>query len=167
MLISPAFAQGAGGAQGGDPFGLILMFGLMIAVIYFLLIRPQQKRAKEHREMVNAVRRGDTVVTQGGIVGKVTRVLDDNEVQVEIADGVRVKILKATLSDVRSKSEPAEKKESPNNNKDNNNKGNNKKGGNKKAANTNKKSEAETAEDVDAEDDSADAEPASDDKSSS
>ena len=79
----------------------------MFAVFYFLLIRPQQKKAKEHRNMVDNVRRGDEVVTGGGIVGKVTKVKDDHHIQVEIAEGVRINVVKGTLSDVRTKSAPA------------------------------------------------------------
>lgn len=109
MLISPAFAQAAGGAAGGgNMIASLLPFVLIIVVFYFLLIRPQQKRAKQHREMVAAVRRGDTVVTSGGVIGKVSKVVDDNEVEVEIASGVKVRVLKPTLSDVRSKNEPAD-----------------------------------------------------------
>ncbi len=75
--------------------------------MWFLVFRPQQQRVKEHKAMVEGVRRGDTVVTSGGIVGKVTRVFDDSdEILVEIADGVRVKVIRGTLSDVRSKTEP-------------------------------------------------------------
>jgi preprotein translocase subunit YajC len=81
----------------------MLMFVPIIGIFYFLLIRPQQQRAKKHQDMVNAVRRGDTVVTAGGLVGKVTKVRDDGEVLVEIADNVQVRVIKATLTDVRSK----------------------------------------------------------------
>jgi preprotein translocase subunit YajC len=79
---------------------------LIIGIMYFLMIRPQQKRLKAHREMVAAVRRGDTVVTSGGIIGKVTKVEDD-ELQIEIADGVRIKVLRPTISEVRGKGEGA------------------------------------------------------------
>ena len=87
-----------------DPFlstmmPLILLFG----IFYFLLIRPQQQRVKAHQQMVEAVRRGDTVVTAGGLVGKVAKVKDDGEVMVEIADNVQVRVLKSTLSEVRAK----------------------------------------------------------------
>jgi len=83
---------------------------LLIGVVfYFLLIRPQQKRVKEHRAMVDGVRRGDTVVTAGGITGKVTKVRDDNIVQVEIAPDVKVDVVKSTLTDIRGKTEPATK----------------------------------------------------------
>lgn len=105
MLISPAYAQDAGGTGGFDLMA-ILPLVLIFVVFYFLLIRPQQKRAKEHKSMIAAVRRGDTVVTGGGLIGRVTKVLDDAEVQVEIADGVRVKIARSTLSEVRSRGEP-------------------------------------------------------------
>ena len=79
---------------------------LMFVIFYFLLFRPQQQRAKQHREMVSNIRRGDTVVTSGGIIGKVTRVKDDNEIEVEIAENTRVRVVKATVADVRAKGEP-------------------------------------------------------------
>ena len=85
-------------------FPLILIF----AIMYFLLIRPQQKKAKSHAAMVAAVQRGDRVVTAGGLYGKVTKVKDDNEIEVEIATGVKVRVVQSTLSSVISKTEPAE-----------------------------------------------------------
>ncbi|MCY1125894.1 preprotein translocase subunit YajC [Frigidibacter sp. RF13] len=107
MFITPAYAQAAGGAGGGAALAqfvpLILIFGIM----YFLLIRPQQKKMKEHQAMVSALRRGDQVVTAGGIRAKVTKVIDDKDVEVEIADGVKVRIVRATISAVVSKTEPA------------------------------------------------------------
>ena len=103
MLITPAYAQGAGG--GGDFFIQILPFLLIFVIMYFLIIRPQQRRLKEHREMVSALRRGDTVVTAGGMIGKVTKV-DENEIQVELAPDIRVKVVRSTVSEVRSKNEP-------------------------------------------------------------
>lgn len=107
MFITPAYAQAAGGAGGVSALAqfvpLILIFGIM----YFLLIRPQQKKMKDHRAMVDALRRGDQVVTAGGIRAKVTKVLDDGDVEVEIADGVKVKVVKSTISHVVSKTEPA------------------------------------------------------------
>ena len=106
MWISPAYAQ-AGGGDGAGFLIQILPLVLIFVIFYFLLIRPQQQRMKKHQEMVNAVRRGDTVVTAGGIVGKVSKVIDDREAEVEIADGVKVKVVKSTLQDVRSKTEPA------------------------------------------------------------
>jgi len=86
----------------------------IFAIMYFLMIRPQQQRAKQLREMIENVRRGDTVVTAGGIVGKVTKATtkEDTEVTVEIADGVQVKVVKATLTEVRAKGQPVEIKAS-------------------------------------------------------
>ncbi len=105
MFITPAYAQsGAGG--GGDLFGFLVPMILIVAIMYFLIIRPQQKRVKDHQEMVAAIRRGDTVVTSGGIIGKVTKVIDDKEVQVEIAENVRVRLMRNTVSEVRAKGEP-------------------------------------------------------------
>ncbi|PKQ02398.1 MAG: preprotein translocase subunit YajC [Alphaproteobacteria bacterium HGW-Alphaproteobacteria-12] len=95
-----------GGAGGASDFLIQLFpFIALFAIMYFLVLRPQQRRVKEHREMVANVRRGDVVVTAGGLVGKVTKV-DDGEITVEIAENVRVRVVKGTLSEVRSKSEP-------------------------------------------------------------
>ncbi len=104
MLITPAYAQ----AAGGDSSMLIslLPFVLIFVIMYFLILRPQQKRVKLHQEMVKNVRRGDTVVTTGGLVGKVTKVVDDDQIEVEIADGVRIRQMRQMLSDVRAKGEP-------------------------------------------------------------
>ena len=100
-----AFAQAAPGAF--DYLNsLLIPTMLIIGIMYFLMIRPQQKRLKEHQAMVAAVRRGDTVVTSGGIIGKVAKV-DDQELQVEIAEGVKIKILRSTISEVRGKGEAA------------------------------------------------------------
>ena len=106
MFATPAYAQAAGGAGGAiaQMAPLILIF----AIMYFLLIRPQQKKAKQHAAMVAAVRRGDLIVTQGGIHGKVTKVKDDNEVEVEIASGVKIRVVQSTISNVVSKTEPAD-----------------------------------------------------------
>ena len=105
-MITPAFAQGAA-APGGDMILQFVPFILIFVIMWFLIIRPQQRRVKEHREMINNVRRGDTVVTSGGILGKVTRVLEDaNELEVEIADGVKVKLVRGMISEVRTKGEP-------------------------------------------------------------
>lgn len=79
---------------------------LIFAIMYFLLIRPQQKKVKEHEAMVSALRRGDQVVTQGGLIGKVTKVKEDNEVEVELAEGVKVRVIKSTIATVMSKTEP-------------------------------------------------------------
>ncbi len=104
MFVTPAYAQAAGG---GSAIASFIPLILIFAIMYFLLIRPQQKKLKEHQAMVEAVRRGDQVVTQGGIVGKVTKVIDDREVEVEIAKGVKVRVIKSTLSQVISKTKPA------------------------------------------------------------
>jgi preprotein translocase subunit YajC len=106
MLISPAFAQGS--PFGGDASLLtqLLPFILIFVIMYFLILRPQQKRVKAHQEMVKNVRRGDTVVTSGGLIGKVTKVIDDDQIEVEIAEGIRIRQMRAMVSDVRAKGEP-------------------------------------------------------------
>jgi len=104
MFISQAWAQGAGGGSGDflvQLFPLILIF----VVFYFLLIRPQQAKARAQREMLAGVKRGDRVVTGGGIIGLVTKVISDNEVQVELAEGVRVRIIKQTITDILTRGE--------------------------------------------------------------
>ncbi len=106
MLISPAYAQA--GDTGGGMLQLLPLV-LIFVVFYFLLIRPQQKKAKMHRTMVEAVKRGDKVITGGGMVGTVTKALEGNEIQVEIAEGVRVKVLRHTLTDILTKPQPASK----------------------------------------------------------
>ena len=83
---------------------------LIFAIMYFLLIRPQQKRIKEHQNMVASLRRGDQVVTQGGVIGKVTKVKEENEIEVEISDGVKVRVRQNTIAEVLSKTEPAKDK---------------------------------------------------------
>ncbi len=106
MFISEAFAQTAGGAGGGGAFQAFLPLILIFVVFYFLLIRPQQKKMKQHREMLDAIRRGDKVVTGGGIMGTVTKVDSDTEVTVEIAKDVKVKIQRGTISAVVNRTEP-------------------------------------------------------------
>jgi preprotein translocase subunit YajC len=109
MFVTPAFAQAAGGAGGfGGLGGLesLLPLVLIFVVFYFLLIRPQQKKQKQHREMLSALRRGDRVVTAGGIIGQVIRVVNDGEVIVEIADGVRIRQVRGMITDVLAKTEP-------------------------------------------------------------
>lgn len=106
MFVSPAYAQAAGGAGGADIFTSLLPILFIFVIFYFLLIRPQQKRQKEHTAMIAAVRRGDVVVTSGGIVGKCVKV-HEGEIEVEIAPEVKVRVVTATLADVRSKTEPA------------------------------------------------------------
>ena len=106
MLISPAYAQAAGGDGG---FGLLQLLPLVLifVVFYFLLIRPQQRKAKLHREMIGNVRRGDNILTQGGIIGRVTKVLESDRLMVEIADGVRVHVASNLIQDVLNRPEPA------------------------------------------------------------
>jgi preprotein translocase subunit YajC len=106
MLVSPAYAQGSG-AAGGDVFVSLLPLVLIFIVFYFLLIRPQQQKMKQHRSMLEALKKGDQVLTGGGIVGKVTRVDADGMVMVEIAQGVQVKVAKGTISDLLNKPAPA------------------------------------------------------------
>src|SRR5262249_1043240 len=106
MFISPAYAQGLPGAGGNDMLMSLLPFILIFVIMYFLILRPQQKRVKQHQELVKNVRRGDTVITSGGLVGKVTKVVDDDQIEVEIAEGVRVRQVRAMVSDVRAKGEP-------------------------------------------------------------
>jgi len=107
MFITPAFAQAApAAATGGDFLIQLLPFLLIFVIMYFLILRPQQKRVKAHREMINNVRRGDTIVTAGGIIAKVTKVIDDNEVQIEIADNVRARLSRGMIAEVKAKGEP-------------------------------------------------------------
>ena len=92
-----------------DSVAQFLPLILIFAIMYFLLIRPQQKKMKEHKNMVDALRRGDQVVTQGGLIGKVSKVKDDaNEVEVELAEGVKVRVVRSTIAQVINKTEPAE-----------------------------------------------------------
>jgi preprotein translocase subunit YajC len=110
MFITPAYAQlpfGLGGGGEGSSMIMSLMpLILIVVVMYFLVLRPQQRRVKQHQDLVKSLRRGDTVVTNGGLVGKVTKVVDDDYIEVEIADGVRVRQMRAMVTDVRAKGEP-------------------------------------------------------------
>jgi preprotein translocase subunit YajC len=105
MFVTPAYAQAAAGG-GGSGFEAFLPLILIFGVFYVLLIRPQQKKMKEHKATLSAIRRGDKVVTGGGIVGTVTKVIDDLEITVEIADGVKVRVQRGLISTVLSKTEP-------------------------------------------------------------
>jgi preprotein translocase subunit YajC len=107
MFATPAFAQAAGGT--GAAGGLISFVPILLifAIMYFLMIRPQQKKVKEHKAMVDALRRGDQVVTSGGLIGKVTKVADA-EVEVELAPNVKVRVVRSTITQVVSKTEPVE-----------------------------------------------------------
>jgi preprotein translocase subunit YajC len=110
MLITPAFAQAAGGGDTNSMLMSLLPFALIFVIMYFLILRPQQKKVKDHAELVKNVRRGDTVVTSGGLVGKVTKVVDDDQIEFEISDGVRVRQMRQMISGVRAKGEPAKEK---------------------------------------------------------
>jgi preprotein translocase subunit YajC len=107
MFVTEAYAQAAGVPGAGDFIGMILPLVLIMGVFYFLLIRPQQRKAKEHQTMLSKVGKGDTVVTHGGLIGKVVRVVDDNELLVEVGENIKVRVLKGGLADVRAKGEPA------------------------------------------------------------
>ena len=105
MLISTAYAQGAG-AEGGFDLMALAPLVLIFVVFYFLLIRPQQKRAKEHKEMLSKIRRNDRIVTNGGLMGKVAKVNDDrDEIELDIAENVRVKVRRGMVAEVTSKGE--------------------------------------------------------------
>lgn len=117
MFVSQAFAQaqttvapgtGAGGLFGGgsDILISILPFVAVFAIMYFLIIRPQRQQMKQRADMLKNIRRGDTVVTGGGVIGKVTKVLDNGELEVQIAEQVRVRVMQTTVADVRVKGEP-------------------------------------------------------------
>ncbi len=106
MSFLPILAQASGASGGGNAILNLIPFLLIFLVMYFLIIRPQQKKMQEHQEMVAALRRGDSIVTSGGIVGKITKVVDDAEVEVEIADGVKVKVLRSAIGEVRAKANP-------------------------------------------------------------
>jgi preprotein translocase subunit YajC len=106
MLISPAYAQSPFGGGSTDMITSLLPFILIFVIMYFLILRPQQKRVKQHSEMVKNVRKGDTVITSGGLVGRVTKVVDDDQIEVEVAEGVRVRQMRSMVSDVRAKGEP-------------------------------------------------------------
>ncbi len=115
MFITPAYAQSAGGAGGGI---MELLFPLILVgvIMWFLVIRPQRQQAKQREEMLGSVKRNDTVVTGGGVVGKVTKVIDDAEIEVQIAPDVKVRVLRSMIADVRvkgavAKDEPADKSE--------------------------------------------------------
>lgn len=105
MFVTPAYAQAAGGA--GGAFQSLVPLLLIFAIMYFLLIRPQQKKLKEHKAMVEALRRGDQVITQGGLIGKVTKVKEGDEVEVEVAEGVKLRVVQSTIVSVINKTEPS------------------------------------------------------------
>jgi preprotein translocase subunit YajC len=110
MLITPAYAQAAAAGDTNSMLGMLLPFAIIFVIMYFLILRPQQKKVKDHADLVKNVRRGDTIVTQGGLVGKVTKVVDDDQVEFEISDGVRVRQMRQMITAVRTKGEPAKEK---------------------------------------------------------
>ena len=95
-----------------DMLTSLLPFALIFVIMYFLILRPQQKRVKQHQEMVKNVRKGDTVITSGGLVGRVTKVIDDDQIEIEISDAVRVRQMRSMVSDVRAKGEPVKDEDS-------------------------------------------------------
>ena len=108
MFTTPAYAQSAGGSDVGGILGMangILPIILIFVIMYFLILRPQQQKAKQHRELVANIRRGDTIVTSGGLIGKVAKV-DEREIHVEVAEGVKVRLVRGMVAEVREKGEP-------------------------------------------------------------
>lgn len=109
MFVTPAYAQAAGAPAAGGMSEILIQLMpilLLVVIFWFLIFRPQQKRVKAQQAMLSAIRRGDTVVTTGGIVGKVTKAVDGEDLEVEISQGVKVKLVRGMISDVRSKAEP-------------------------------------------------------------
>ena len=105
MLITPAFAQAGASGDTNSMLMSLLPFALIFVIMYFLILRPQQKKVRDHADLVKNIRRGDTVVTSGGLVGKVTKVIDDSELEVEIAEGVKIRAARAYIAEVRVKGE--------------------------------------------------------------
>ena len=108
IFTTPAFAQTAGAASGGyeTVIQYLTLFGPIVLIMYFMVLRPQQKRAKDQADLIKNIRRGDTITTSGGLIGKVTKVVDDGEIEVEIAPSVRVRVARPMVTDVRAKGEP-------------------------------------------------------------
>ncbi|MFO1184144.1 MAG: preprotein translocase subunit YajC [Bauldia sp.] len=106
MFVTPAYAQAGGNPFAPDALVQFLPILIIFGIMYFLIIRPQQARQKQHREMIKAVRRGDTIVTSGGIIATVSKVVDDAELLVEIAPNIKVRLQRAMVADVRAKGEP-------------------------------------------------------------
>ena len=105
FFVSPAYAQ-TPSLLGGEGMSFLVPMVLVFVIMYFLILRPQQKRVKQHAEMVKNVRKGDTVITSGGLVGKVTKVVDDDQIEIELAEGIRVRQMRQMVTDVRAKGEP-------------------------------------------------------------
>ena len=109
MFFTPAYAQAAGSGGFGSTFGSLIPLLLIFIIMYFIIIRPQQRKAKEHNSMVNSLSRGDQILTQGGIIGKITKVKDDSEVEVEIASNTKVRVMKSTVVNVLNQKEKTSK----------------------------------------------------------
>jgi preprotein translocase subunit YajC len=108
MFITPAYAQAAGGSANETIFQLI-PFVLIFIIMYFLILRPQQQKVKAHKAMVDALRRGDQVTLSGGLIGRISKVIDENTLEVELGEGVKIKCLRGAVAEVRTKGEPADK----------------------------------------------------------
>lgn len=106
MFVTPAYAQASGTAGAPDMLMSILPFILIFVIMYFLILRPQRQQVKKRDEMLKNIRRGDTVILGGGLVGKVTKVVDDAELEVEIAEGVKSRVIRSMVADIRVKGEP-------------------------------------------------------------
>lgn len=106
MWVTPAYAQSLGGGGAGGILEMLLPFILIFVIMYFLILRPQRQQQKRREEMLKQIRRGDTLVTNGGLIGKVTKVIDDVEVELQIAEGVKVRTVRSLVAEVRSKGEP-------------------------------------------------------------
>ncbi|WP_336279063.1 preprotein translocase subunit YajC [Bartonella sp. CB175] len=118
MFITNAYAQAAGGVSNGGSLVTFVPFILIFVIMYFFIIRPQRVQMKKRQEMLNAVRRGDTVITGGGIIGKVTKVYDESgELEVEVGDGMHIRVIHSTLTDVRVKGKPIPEKKLKSNSK--------------------------------------------------
>ena len=118
MLISPAFAQATGGGDSSSMLVQIAPLALIFVVFYFFLIRPQQQKAKQTRSMLDAIRRGDRVVTGGGVIGTVAKVVNNDEVLVDLADNVRVRVVRSTIAQVLARTEPVPAKDKGSSDKD-------------------------------------------------
>jgi preprotein translocase subunit YajC len=111
MFVTPAYAQSAGAAGGaGDVLMSLVPFAFILIIMWLMVIRPQRQRQKAHDEMVKNLRRGDVVIAAGGIVAKVAKVIGDNEVEIEVAEGVKLRVVRSSVTEVRAKSEPAKAK---------------------------------------------------------
>jgi preprotein translocase subunit YajC len=109
MFVLPAAAQDAAGAAAGGTTAFLIQivpFLLIFVIMYFLILRPQRRRAAEHTAMIRNLRRGDTIVTSGGVIGKITKIVDDSEIQIDAGEGVKLRISRAHVQDLRAKGEP-------------------------------------------------------------